>query len=73
MLPFAFGSLGSDYHRHVKILLAITKGYIRRAIPGSDRECMEQLAIRRQLQHLASRPLSDVNISAAVDLHAVGS
>src|SRR5436309_9274986 len=61
-------------HRcHVQFFLAFAECDVGCAITRGDLKYVQKLAVRRYLQNLAAKPLSNVNVTLAVDLHAIRS
>src|SRR5437870_2453553 len=61
------------HHRHVQFFLALAECDVGCAITRRDLKYVEKLAVGRYLQNLAAEPLGDINVTLAVDLHAVRS
>src|SRR5260370_26880666 len=61
------------HHGHVQFFLAFAECDVCCAITRGDLKDVEKLAVRRYLQNLAAEPLGNINITLAVDLHAIGS
>src|SRR5207302_7819820 len=61
------------HHGHVQFLLAFAEGNVCCAITRGNLKYMEKLAIRRYLQNLTAKPLGNVNVTFAVDFHAIRS
>ena len=61
------------YHRHVQFLLILAEGDIGRAITRGDFKDVEKLALGGYLQDLTAEQLGDIDVTIAVDLHAVRS
>src|SRR5438046_985730 len=61
------------HHSHVQVFLPFAKGNVCCAITRGDLKYVEKLAVRRYLQNLAAEPLGNINVTLAVDLHAIRS
>src|SRR5438094_10604754 len=61
------------YHGHVEFFLAFAEGDVRCAITRGDLKYVQKLTVGRYLQNLAAEPLGDINVTLAVDLHAIRS
>src|SRR6058998_2780835 len=61
------------HHCHVQFFLAFAEGNVCCAVTGGDLEYVQKLAVRRYLQNLTAKPLGNINVTLAVDLHAVRS
>src|SRR6266498_2174242 len=61
------------YHSHVQIVLIFAECDVRRTITCGDFEDVQKLAVRRYLQNLAAKPLGNINVTLAIDLHAIRS
>ena len=68
---FCLWVLGILHRGYVQIFLAFAEGDIGCAISGRDGKDVEQIALRRDFQNLATKPLGNVNVPLAVDLHAI--
>src|SRR5437870_6129892 len=60
-------------HGHVQFFLAFAEGDVGGAITRGDLKYVQKLALRRYLQNLTAEPLGNINVTLAVDLHAVRS
>src|SRR6266516_744699 len=61
------------HHRHVQVFLAFAECDVCCAVTGGDLKYVEKLAVRRYLQNLAAEPLGNINVTLAIDLHAIRS
>src|SRR6266516_2755041 len=61
------------HHSHVQFFLAFAECDVCCAITRSDLKYVQKLAVRRYLQNLTAEPLSNINVTLAVDLHAIRS
>src|SRR6058998_3848586 len=61
------------HYRYVQLVLILAERDVGRAIPGGNFECVQKLALRRYLQDLAAKPFSHINVTLAIDLHAIRS
>src|SRR5437762_6802932 len=61
------------HHSHVQFFLAFAEGDVGCAVARGDLKDVEQLALRRYFQNLAAEPLGHINVTLAVDLHAIRS
>src|SRR5437899_7547119 len=61
------------HHSYVQFFLAFAEGDVCCAITGGDLKYVQKLALRRYLQNLAAEPLGNINVTLAVDLHAIRS
>src|SRR6266481_844245 len=61
------------YHSHVQVLLAFAECDVCCAITRGDLKYVQKLAVARYLQNLTAEPLGDINVTLAVDLHAIRS
>src|SRR5207245_5775282 len=61
------------YHSHVQFFLAFAECDVCCAITRGDLKYVQKLAVRRDLQNLTAKPLGNINVTLAVDLHAIRS
>src|SRR6266699_4293444 len=61
------------HHSHVQFFLAFAERDVCCAITRGDLKYVEKLAVRRYLQNLAAEPLGNINVTLAIDLHAIRS
>src|SRR5207245_8355410 len=61
------------YHSHVQFFLAFAECDVCCAITRGDLKYVQKLAVRRDLQNLTAEPLGNINVTLAVDLHAIRS
>src|SRR6266567_2714137 len=61
------------HHGHVQFFLAFAECDVCCAITRGDLKYVEKLAVRRYLQNLAAEPLGNIDVTLAVDLHAIRS
>src|SRR6266480_6968435 len=59
------------HHCHVQFFLAFAERDVGCAITRSNLKYMEKLAVRRYFQNLTAKPLGNINVTLAVDLHAI--
>src|SRR6266516_6196460 len=61
------------HHSHVQFFLAFAECDVCCAITRGDLKYVQKLALRRYLQNLGAEPLGNINVTLAVDLHAIRS
>src|SRR5207248_1916136 len=61
------------HHGHVQFFLAFAECDVCCAITRGDLKYVQKLAVRRYLQNLTAEPLGNINVTLAVDLHAIRS
>src|SRR5438132_13383878 len=61
------------HHGHVQFFLAFAERDVGCAIARGDLKYVQELAIGRYFQNLAAEPLGNINVTLAVDLHAIRS
>ena len=61
------------HHSHVQVFLAFPERDVCCAIARGDLKYVQKLAVGRYLQNLATEPLGNINVTLAVDLHAIRS
>src|SRR5438105_7001483 len=61
------------YHSYVQFFLAFAECDVCCAITRENLKYVQKLAVRRYLQNLAAEPLGNINVTLAVDLHAIRS
>src|SRR5213076_2564273 len=61
------------HHRHVQFFLAFAECDVCCAITRGDLKYVQKLAVSRYLQNLTAEPLGNINVTLAVDLHAIRS
>src|SRR6266542_2287541 len=60
------------HHGHVQFFLAFGECDVGCAITGGDLKYVEKFAVGRYFQKLTAEPLGNINVTLAVDLHAIG-
>src|SRR2546430_5159683 len=61
------------HYSHVQFFLAFAECDVCCAITRGDLKYVQKLAVRRYLQNLTAEPLGNINVTFAVDLHAIRS
>src|SRR5438552_16741376 len=61
------------HHCHVQFFLAFAECDVCCAVTRGDLKYVQKLAVRRYFQNLAAKPLGNIDVTLAVDLHAVRS
>src|SRR5437868_7589965 len=59
------------HYRHVQFLLAFSECDVCCAITRGDLKYVKKPALRRYLQNLTAEPLGNINVTLAIDLHAI--